>query len=370
MSEREIQRQRKAQQVSSSSSWFFSKRGGKRGETKVLSSSIKNDGKDKKRSKRLNQVMNNNISNKRSHDDSKSNKELDDSSSSVIGCRIGTGTWRLREEIAQNDIFVRPVIELRFARDHYWSFELTNADMEEGIRVQWRPAKAPRSVLLRSNEQEHHRVYNGMHTTTKRSMLKKDQDIRIVMKPNMMGALREKWIKWPPLRRVKNAQIHEIRELKMLSNEYKKERTKKSGKSSSWLGGVFGIGKDKNGDEDDYDDLNGGVGNKTKTNSVRGDRNSSGNYDSDQKSSKIDNETSENAIELYMACTTGNIEVVKRLVEHSNLSALARFRYGWDGRNNTPVRLYSYIVYIHTYIHTYTTQTHRYIKQHFTDMLT
>jgi len=166
----------------------------------------------------------------------------------------------------------------------------------------------------------------------------KTRDIRIVMKPNFMGALREKWIRWPSLKRVKRAQRTEAQALKIASTEYKKVKPKKS--KLSWLPG-FGKSRDDE-DEDEFSTSN--SSNKGKRNDTK--------RSGEQKDSEIDRKTSESAIELYMACTTGNTEVVRRLVEHSNLSALVRFRYGWDGRNNTPVHqaaLYVVVLSNHYY---------------------
>ena len=238
----------------------------------------------------------------------------------ITRIRTGTGTWRLCEDTMRNEIFVRPTIELRFARDHYWAFELTTADMEEGVRMQWRPTKPPRNVLMRATTMENQNSSTVLKST--------NREICIVMRPNFMGGLREKWIKWPSLKRVKRSQNSEIRALKILSTEYRKGKTKTS--KSSW----FDFRRSR-GSEDEVQD-------STSSNSIRnngyGNENSirSGNR-SEQNDSEIDHKTSESAIELYMACTTGNIEVVRRLVEHSNLAALVRFRYGWDGRNNTPI---------------------------------
>ena len=144
-----MERQRKSQ--ASSSSWFSK---GKQGETKVLLSSSTNSSHNKVENKREHKKI---LKHNKKSQDSKSNSEFEDTSSSVIGCRIGTGTWRLREDTAQNDIFVRPTIELRFARDHYWSFELTTADMEERVRLV--------SAIIYHLKHEHHTHINT-HTGT------------------------------------------------------------------------------------------------------------------------------------------------------------------------------------------------------------
>ena len=205
MSEREMERQRKSQ--ASSSSWFSK---GKQGETKVLLSSSTSSSHNKVENKREHKKI---LKHNKKSQDSKSNSEFEDTSSSVIGCRIGTGTWRLREDTAQNDIFVRPTIN--FCGDHYWTFELTTADMEESVRSfnyvfvvknnleltreyfqtttlehstrTVASTNPPRNVLMRAT------TIDQQNSST---ILKNKTRIFAVMKPNFMGALRE-MIRWP-----------------------------------------------------------------------------------------------------------------------------------------------------------------------------
>ena len=208
----------------------------------------------------------------------------------------------------------------------------THINTHTQVRVQWRPTNPPRNVLMRAT------TIDQQNSST--ILKSKTRDIRIVMKPNFMGALREKWIRWPSLKRVKRAQRMEAQALKIASTEYKKAQPKKSTKSS-WFPG---FGKNRNDEDEDAYSTSSTSSNKSK----RSDTKRSG----EQKDDEIDRKTSESAIELYMACTTGNTEVVRRLVEHSNLSALVRFRYGWDGRNNTPVHqaaLYVVVLSNHYY---------------------
>ena len=207
------------------------------------------------------------------------------------------------------------MIELRFARDNYWAYELTTADMEEGMRAQWRPSRPPRSVLMRSGN-----ANNAKHTSSK--------EIRILMKPDCMGSLRVKWMKWPSLRRVKKVQAMMVRELRTRDAKRKKGSlvTKK---------GWFGFGINSSNDDQDVNIINtesGGRGDSDDDTIYK-----DGSGDHSRGGRKINQETSENAIELYMACTTGNMDVVKRLMELPSISTLARFRYGWDGRGNSPV---------------------------------
>ena len=78
-----MERQRKSQ-ASSSSSWLFSK--GKQGETKVLLSSSTSSSHNKVENKREHKKV---LKHEKKSQDSKSNSEFEDTSSSVVGCRIG-----------------------------------------------------------------------------------------------------------------------------------------------------------------------------------------------------------------------------------------------------------------------------------------
>ena len=159
----------------------------------------------------------------------------------------------------------------------------SNNNTRTQVRVQWRPTNPPRNVLMRAT------TIDQQNSST--ILKSKTRDIRIVMKPNFMGALREKWIRWPSLKRVKRAQRMEAQALKIASTEYKKAQPKKSTKSS-WFPG---FGKNRNDEDEDAYSTSSTSSNKSK----RSDTKRSG----EQKDDEIDRKTSESAIELYMACT-------------------------------------------------------------------
>jgi len=201
---------------------------------------------------------------------------------SVVGCRIGMGTWKVERVpgSSRGSLHVSHVVRLSFDRGHFWIFEQTENDCEERNKVVWRHGRPHKSTISFASKNDR----------------ENESYIVIDLDPSVMGMLRHEWLKWPTHDEVRLAQknaarIYEDRHARRLG-------VSKATKVDSEISKTSKEENDDDGREpvgdsiDDDKDINGA------------------------------------AVDLYMAVTMNDRRVFERLLGRKDFGALLQFKYG------------------------------------------
>lgn len=215
----------------------------------------------------------------------------------IVGCRIGTGFWRLSKDLdGGSGAYDRQYkLELRFPKGQFWAFEQTATDIEDEIKVEWRPVRPPKKIVHLADGQTVRTVY-------------RDRNNFVQLDLDVMGKLRSEWLKWPAHNEVVEAQ-------KTVSLMYRAmhDRQREGGKNKT-------SHDDSASSATKMDAATGGEGKGSDTGMAAG-----------------GDESNEAAVDLFMAVTMHDMKIVKRVLSGKDVSSLLRYRYGWDDSENTAV---------------------------------